>query len=102
MIYEHRKTCICMTKCRAGFATGKMVRTLASEVKFCLRNINFVTIRPISVLFLFHVKNKATTHGLYHWHCRVHRDKHITRNFRHGCLHFMNELAVTVHVIMVP
>ena len=24
----------------------------------------------------------------------------ITRNFRHGCLHFMNKL--TVHVIMVP
>ena len=21
-VYKHRKTCICMTKCRAGFATG--------------------------------------------------------------------------------
>ena len=28
-VYKHRKICICMTKCRAGFAT-------VYDIKFCL------------------------------------------------------------------
>ena len=36
----------------------------------------------------------------FDFECRQENGTHITRNCRHGCLHFLNEL--TVHVIMVP